>query len=267
MTINRKMQQINNNNGGNIKRYRMRLFGMIASLVVTIYSGTAHAAQCDAGYYMNDASVCVVCTNGYYCTGDDTRTKCPDNPFDADYISSKYGITPDSMSTMYVSSSYKNNYPASIDDCGIAMSNAYDGVAHFYCVLAYYSPTVPGSYAEMPSIRKYYRTANNGYYLSVKDIGSYYVYVKPCTNAPENAHYTGPGIPDVGDCPWECDAGFGHTSDDRCLPLCRIGETTMNGINIYAEKHTKYAMAVPRMGSVCWISATRNDGGKLVPIN
>ncbi|MBR1380353.1 MAG: hypothetical protein IJ560_02080 [Alphaproteobacteria bacterium] len=85
--------------------------------------------------------------------------------------------------------------------------------------------------------------------------------------APANAHYTGAGTPDVGNCPWECDAGFGHTSDDRCLPLCRIGETAMNGINIYAEKHTKYAMAVPRGGATCWISATRDNGGKLVPVN
>ena len=90
----------------------------------------------------------------------------------------------------------------------------------------------------------------------------------PCTNAPANAHYTAANTTDgTPNCEWECDDGFGHTSDDRCLPLCRIGETAMNGINIYAEKHTKYAMAVPRGGATCWISAEKGQGGKLVPVN
>ena len=88
---------------------------------------------------------------------------------------------------------------------------------------------------------------------------------------PPNSHYANmPGVSGTAltprDC-WECDAGYGHTSDGRCLPLCRIGETAMNGINIYAEKHTKYAMAVPRNGATCWISAVKMQGGKLVPTN
>ncbi|MBR1380762.1 MAG: hypothetical protein IJ560_04230, partial [Alphaproteobacteria bacterium] len=41
----------------------------------------------------------------------------------------------------------------------------------------------------------------------------------PCTNAPANAHYTAANTTDgTPNCEWECDAGFGHTSDDRCLP-------------------------------------------------
>ncbi|MBR1380747.1 MAG: hypothetical protein IJ560_04145, partial [Alphaproteobacteria bacterium] len=161
---------------------------------------------------------------------------------------------------------------SNINDCH---RNVYLYTKNYSCLsqIAYNTTS-----QEYPVRCTHYFVAGPGYYLSSYLETSSHVWyngVKPCTNAPVNAHYTGPGTPDspdgttkdANDCPWECDAGYGHTSDDRCLPLCRIGDTAMNGINIYAEKHTKYAMAVPRAGGVCWISAKRGQGGKLVPVN
>ncbi|MBR1380364.1 MAG: hypothetical protein IJ560_02140 [Alphaproteobacteria bacterium] len=226
--------------------------------------GTARAATCDAGQYMNNGE-CTQCISPYYCPGDDLSYECPGTnltksdvlnliPNISDYGDISYSTTAHTVT------------PTSITNCSMRPVNASnDACANIYTVLDY---SIDSSDYTKASGTTLCHAAQIGYYLQNHYTGTGYRNVAPCTNEiPANSHYSGPGTPDVGDCPWECDDGFGHTSDDRCLPLCRIGDTAMNGINIYAEKHTKYAMAVPRNGATCWINATRDNGGKLQMVN
>ena len=233
----------------------------------------AHAATCDAGYYLNNGE-CDICNwdsdlvhkSDYYCPGDDMRYICPVKGAGVNtrayYPDYKY---------LHDVSSFARTSRAnaeSITECWYTLVVASD--------TTYYNSRLVYSDIEQKYIlQEISRMDLSGYTMVCNGTGTTPRCNAPvrCTDMPDkNAHYTG----NVGltgnaiDVPrkcWECDEGFGHTSDDRCLPLCRIGETAMNGINIYAEKHTKYAMAVPRNGGVCWISATRGQGGKLVPVN
>ena len=239
----------------------------------------ATAATCDAGYYLNAAGECVDCNTGLaecagvYCPGDDTQHECPIvTPEQKEIYENRFGD----------GAVITTQLPKKAWNCHLQKTEVYNCNVSLYVTDRYGNLYLneSGYYRStgLYGVNKLYYQAGTGYYLSPYRGTTYKVWyngVKPCTNAPANAHYTGPGTPDsvdgtikdANDCPWECDAGFGHTSDDRCLPLCRIGETAMNGINIYAEKHTKYAMAVPRGGATCWISATRDNGGKLMPTN
>ncbi|MBR1380136.1 MAG: hypothetical protein IJ560_00915 [Alphaproteobacteria bacterium] len=225
----------------------------------------ARAATCDAGQYMNNGE-CTNCISSYYCPGDDLSYECPEtNLTKSDVLNLIPNISDYNM--LKKTSTYASVGPTSIMACGLRVRQAQDDTcADRYIVLGY---SMESSDYTVVNYNGLCSAAQTGYYVSNlnKPGTTNYKNVNPCTNAPTNAHYTGAGTPDVGDCPWECDDGFGHTSDDRCLPLCRIGDTAMNGINIYAEKHTKYAMAVPRNGATCWISAKRGDGGKLFPVN
>ena len=239
----------------------------------------AHAANCPANFYLNSENECTYCGDKSYCPGDDVQYQCPDDKwvgkyeqfFDDTFISSGNSVI-SAWGSFFTYNGEQYRIRSNINDCH---RNVYLYTKNYSCLsqIAYNTTS-----QEYPVRCTHYFVAGPGYYLSSYLETSSHVWyngVKPCTNAPVNAHYTGPGTPDspdgttkdANDCPWECDAGYGHTSDDRCLPLCRIGDTAMNGINIYAEKHTKYAMAVPRAGGVCWISAKRGQGGKLVPVN
>ncbi|MBR1380685.1 MAG: hypothetical protein IJ560_03820 [Alphaproteobacteria bacterium] len=245
--------------------------------------GTAHAATCKAGYYDDGTGVCVVCGNGHYCPGDNMRIKCPAN--DVDWAT----IYPEAVSVGVAGAGTYTGRGVSdatkVKECYVnvfVQMPLNDGNTYRILKSHYYTTIRDGVewnsyYRGTTDVYSVYTGVSKGYYLADCFHGNpasiatrticEYSELKPCTNAPANAHYTGAGTPDVGNCPWECDDGFGHTSDDRCLPLCRIGDTAMNGINIYAEKHTKYAMAVPRNGATCWISAKPGQGGKLVPTN
>ncbi|MBR1380386.1 MAG: hypothetical protein IJ560_02250 [Alphaproteobacteria bacterium] len=248
------------------------------------------AATCDAGYYLNDAGECAECYKssghedwvaiGVYCPGDDKAYECPKPGYDYESILNRGKLTdigsgpPSWGEGIWVALNLQGR-ATSVKDCNYRLLFRDE-----------YGNTIMGEGGAGNNYTigwcanfGYSKTVIKGTYLSgyCRKKASFYIYnaIKNCTNAPANAHYTGVGTPDspdgtivdANDCPWECDAGYGHTSDDRCLPLCRIGETAMNGINIYAEKHTKYAMAVPRGAATCWISATRGQGGKLVPTN
>ena len=301
-------------------------YGLIKMFIVALSlfgCGTARAATCDAGYWLNDTGTCVLCDTGiinglampYYCPGDDKKYDCPT-------VAGEY-------------SEYENGYWVWFEDHisrSVRGCRAYftvpikNGVARFSCSYNSNGYTSIGAQTKCQTYTsdsdKQLTTCSPGYWIDFNNFAQYagsgdtqqfhfsgfqvivnvacepvgFGYIStasasviricpvgtytatdtaaaasdcmPCTNAPANAHYTAANTTDgTPNCEWECDDGFGHTSDDRCLPLCRIGETAMNGINIYAEKHTKYAMAVPRGGGVCWISATRGQGGKLVPVN
>ncbi|MBR1380746.1 MAG: hypothetical protein IJ560_04140 [Alphaproteobacteria bacterium] len=304
--------------------------------------GTARAATCDAGYWLDNTGTCKLCDVRYACPGNDERVYCANLPGYAESPgATECTPCPEILPKYqpYLKSMYyylgDNNEKVSVDGCRVILEyKNYDHIQRIE-VNCYYSPDV-GGYTEtsksdsskcMASVYScdagYYSTVGRdtyeingvtvsygfrrywqngvdnilkkgncipvgyGHYQIINANG--YAYERaacsigtytatdtaaaesdcmPCTNAPANAHYTAANTTDgTPNCEWECDDGFGHTSDDRCLPLCRIGDTAMNGINIYAEKHTKYAMAVPRAGATCWINATRDNGGKLVPVN
>ena len=252
--------------------------------------GTAHAATCDAGQYITDGGECVVCTTGYYCPGDDARYECPNGG----YVPLVYQLgnsiigcvdTVDGIRWVKTPDECMGNETY----CWVIRNNNYYATHGFGSQPCYYNPEtgtydygstrgcVGGNTLQSCDAGYWAETVRTGgelqrhpcvpsgvgYYSPDDDLARY-----PCTNEiPANSHYAGTEINKTNNCEWECDDGFGHTSDDRCLPLCRIGETAMNGINIYAEKHTKYAMAVPRNGATCWISAEKGQGGKLVPTN
>ena len=255
-----------------ISRHSVDLALGIWVLIVACAVGTAHAATCAKGYWLDDTGSCTECSDKYYCPGDDARHACPEQNMSTEQIKTlisqyvpltnpDYSKMKAEVETYYFTAG--RNIIA-VTDCGYVVRDVIYDEAHTYAISFYYNLST-GGYTKFQ--RVLYRRAFAGYYVA-NVVNQYYsTILRKCTNAPADAYYTGPGTPDVGDCPWECDAGYGHTSDDRCLPLCRIGDTAMNGINIYAGKHTKYAMAVPRGGSVCWINATRGQGGKLVPVN
>ncbi|MBR1380507.1 MAG: hypothetical protein IJ560_02875 [Alphaproteobacteria bacterium] len=259
---------------------KRKICGMaIFALVAFGGVGTARAANCPANFYLNTENECTYCENAYYCPGDDIRYECPEDKYIGKYDQFLDDTFIEELRPGVSSWGTGFTYDGSSQAARSKITNCW---RHTFFVFKNYSCLSEVAYdttkQEYPVRCVYYYEAGTGYYLSPYRSTTYKVWyngVKPCTNAPANAHYTGPGTPDsvdgtikdANDCPWECDDGFGHTSDDRCLPLCRIGETAMNGINIYAEKHTKYAMAVPRGGATCWISAKRGQGGKLVPVN
>ncbi|MBR1380022.1 MAG: hypothetical protein IJ560_00320 [Alphaproteobacteria bacterium] len=270
-----------------VPRRAIKVKSAICALITIGGVGTARAANCDAGYYLNAAGECVKCftyvTDDVYCPGDDLRHDCPK----ADFATTTKYLDEKGYVLSKIGTHWNNaNSSVALTDCFVNL-DLFDKNGNAVYTQARYSIS-----AQMFIPMVYYYTgAVSGFYLSgvifTDPAGRYRYYSRAlqCTNAPANAHYTGPGTPDIGDCPWECDEmptnahatngecewecddGFGHTSDDRCLPLCRIGATAMNGINIYAEKHTKYAMAVPRGGATCWINATRDNGGKLQMVN
>ena len=264
---------------GGVTRRAIKVMSAICALAAIGGVGTVRAANCPVSFYLDSENECTVCDYDYYCPGDDISYKCPEDKwagkyeqfFDDTFIS--FGaIWYRSWAGSLVHDGMITYYRPSITACH---RNTYFYTKNYTCLSQVAYDTTSQEY---PVKCTHYYEPGPGYYLSpYLDESDYIGYngVKPCTNAPANAHYTGPGTPDskddkikdANDCPWECDDGFGHTSDDRCLPLCRIGETAMNGINIYAEKHTKYAIAVPRGDGMCWISAKRDNGGKLVPTN
>ncbi|MBR1380506.1 MAG: hypothetical protein IJ560_02870 [Alphaproteobacteria bacterium] len=283
----------------------------------------AHAATCDAGYWLDDTGTCQPCnrsngeTPSYYCPGNDLRMRCPE--IDSDHIDylHKYSSWVNGDNVVESITRCEVNFVVKIDHGYSYFSCAYnDTNSSFTSVNATYKcnfnltssiqrfPICDTGYwfnfrtlTNYSNLSYYYMTFKSfddaanikcipvgwGYYSSDVvtltnncPVGTYTATdtaaaasdCMPCTNAPANAHYTAANTTDgTPNCPWECDDGFGHTSDDRCLPLCRIGETAMNGINIYAEKHTKYAMAVPRGDATCWINAKRGQGGKLQMVN
>ncbi len=111
--------------------------------------------------------------------------------------------------------------------------------------------------------------ANDGYYLSDYRWTSYndwYRDAKACTNAPANAHYTGPGTPDApdgsvtsaNDCPWECDDGYGNHNGE-CMPLCTGGATKFHAgehvFYLWRDRYTAPSLNVELSGgTVCYIN-------------
>jgi len=191
---------------------------------------TAHAAQCAAGYYLDNGE-CVECNptkRAFYCPGDDIRHPCPTTDTDYEKLSGWEKIK-----------GYENSW-ASINAASTrsCMSNIYFQDAHgnlvlsecpfngenYWCNRQLWYVAAPGFY-----LANYYSTTSRDWYASVRE----------CTNLPENAHYTGPGTPDApdgsvrdaNDCPWECDAGYYGSSangDTSCAD-CGSGNYCTGG--------------------------------------
>ena len=111
--------------------------------------------------------------------------------------------------------------------------------------------------------RKNWNGVYAGHYLSTLS-GNVYRYCNACTNAPANAHYTAAGTPDVGDCPWACDSGYGQTAGGQCLALCSAGITELHVgdyvFNLYATKQTTPALNVKYNDTICYVSLATGTG-------
>ena len=92
-----------------------------------------------------------------------------------------------------------------------------------------------------------------------------YFNIAACTNGPANSHYSGPGTPDVGNCPWECDDGYGQ-HENSCLPLCTMGKTKFHvgnwvSFNLYRDKITTPSINVmDEYGTVCHVCIAPGRG-------
>ena len=219
----------------------------------------AGPAICDAGYWDNNGT-CTRCPNGYYCPGDGSMIQCPANTHTPQEISELSGADLESSTNgWYVSSRYHTDYPDNISECNIAFDAGHIEGCTFYQVLYRWSVNTQNYEAFVGP--RYFRGADNGYYL-FNGTGYNYLGCTSCTNQiPLNSHYSGPGTPDVGNCPWACDSGYGQTSNNTCEQLCTAGVTglhTSTGLvfNLYANKQTSPAIHVMPDGTntVCYTS-------------
>lgn len=92
-----------------------------------------------------------------------------------------------------------------------------------------------------------------------------------CSNAPQNAHFTGIGF--NNDCPWECDVGFGLTAYNMCMPLCaKPGYKTLRAgadvsANIFAERNTRPAMVIQSDDTTtCYIDLVPGRAGNTINV-
>lgn len=211
----------------------------------------AHAV-CDPGYYLSDGN-CQKCVSGYYCTND-IKYKCPENQLN------QYDI-PDAISVT-VKGPYSWGSQSTTSNCvGHTFVTTPTGLYLAECHWNgkdYYNPC---------SEAFLWYQATIGYYLSgyiSTSFHAWYYGVKPCTNAPAHAHYTGAGTPDAtdgsiidaNDCPWECDYGYGNHGDE-CVPLCSAGVQhikTGTGLkfNLYHIAYSSPALHVKYNNTVCY---------------
>lgn len=232
----------------------------IAIILIVLFLPFSAFAVCSPGYYDNNGA-CRRCVNGYYCPGDGTMVQCPPNPFTPAEIMEHYGVDLDSATNqIYVSSRTSTDYPDNISECHISFDGAriQGGGCVFYRVL-YEWNTQTQQYQEVTYGRNYYVGADAGYYMSQRLSNNAYVNCNECTNLiPTNSHYSGPGTPEVGNCPWECDSGYGRHGNS-CLPLCTAGITKIHvgndvSFNVYRDKITTPSINVMVAGgTVCHV--------------
>lgn len=216
----------------------------------------AHAV-CNPGDYLADGE-CKRCISGYYCPGDDTMIKCPEDTTDwaSEYTQKGYTVS-DVRKEIIWSVTY--NPAGKISDCH---SGVYITVAggQFYI-----EPPHNGTQYRTDAAKLWYSAAP-GYYLSSYRSTTWYPWyhaVKPCTNLPDNAHYTGYGTPDApdgsiidaNDCPWECNDGYGRHNDE-CLPLCDAGVTHLHfrdmALPLFPRAYSSPTLAIGINNQVCY---------------
>ena len=223
----------------------MRIYTFILFIAVFY---TERVFACDVGYYLDDNNECKSCgTNGYYCPGDNQRYACPSVQDFCDAAATE----PDLVSIICKIVSWHNgtssggNSGRSITDCRARP------VIETSCGRYFYSVTYNVASASYPlsnTTQRYWDTVNKGYYLYSTIGTSSYSQCIGCANAPLNAHYTDAGTPDIGNCPWKCDDGFGQTDDFLCHELCHAGITELHVadvvFNLYVERYTNHTLNV-----------------------
>ncbi len=246
----------------------------IVGLLSMFFAGAAHAYTCGAGYYLGDNNECVACnTSGaYYCPGDDTKHNCPqidDNFYQWAYDT--YGFTRTSEPL------YWTSQPSGMSSLrtGVIYCIAYHSMRNDVASSIYFSvryDETNGSYTN--NIFVLYLLAEHGYYLkqAYDSANTYWRQSAACTNAPANAHYTGAGtndtydgtVVDANDCPWECDSGYGQTTNGQCLALCGAGITELHVgdyvFNLYATKQTSPALYIKYNDTICYVSLATGTG-------
>ena len=208
------------------------------------------AFACDAGYYDNNGT-CTACKSGYYCPGDDVMYPCPSTQ---DFDNAAAAAEPDLVSiTSQIYSWGEGNFAAgsSINVCRARPKLVTHRGSYYYSVL--YDTTTQSYPFNSPS--KYWDSAYTGYYLSNHYSGVTYFKCNACTNAPAHAHYTGAGTPDVGDCPWECDAGYWNnngtcTACPNTYPLSAAGSDEINDCYLTTTA-TKYVATAGAGETTC----------------
>ncbi|MBR1380729.1 MAG: hypothetical protein IJ560_04055, partial [Alphaproteobacteria bacterium] len=226
-------------------------------VAMCIGMGASHAATCDAGYWL-DGTACEACVfnRAFYCPGDDIKYNCPTEPIQTAYIDhyttwvtqngqpSKitncrlfwsdvpvangkihFGGFWSISGHTYSTGSMQVEYTHSKCNAGYYMKNAYGENGLQYYVIKDYDNVISQQHC-FPVEYGYYsggdtalRTACPAGTYTTTETAAAASDCTPCTNAPANAHYTAANTTDgTPNCEWECDAGFGHTSDDRCLP-------------------------------------------------
>lgn len=225
-------------NRGKVDLFRGRIVSKITFILFVLFLPLyAHGATCDAGYYLENGT-CTICTNGYYCPGDGTRVACPLNTLTPQEISEHTGADLQSSTVgTYVSSLAHNSRPSSQDDCHINFRSGHiEGEKCLFYQVAFHYDTSSQTYVPSPGDPRFYNRADVGGYLSDYSHSGYYRTCNQCTNAPANAHYTGPGTPDstdgsvvdANDCPWECDDGY--YNDNGTCTICPAGYACSGGV-------------------------------------
>lgn len=240
---------------------KVKFIGIAVVMAITFATKTAIGAVCGAGTYPQDGA-CVNCGSGFYCPGDDIRYKCPNDTLNWREVLIDRGY--DIIDVVGPIGPW--SWSASGQSNASAVTECYVGVGFDATIgNGYMEPKFTGmEYNRNSSIL--WDMAYDGYYLSdywFESSNKWYHTIKPCTNAPANAHYTGSGTPDApdgsvrdaNDCPWACDDGFGRV-DNSCMPLCDAGITHLHAgdatIPLFPRTYSSPALAVGQNGRACY---------------
>lgn len=253
----------------------------LCSLFFFIMFPVATYAVCGAGYYLENGE-CKLCNPGnepFYCPGDDIRYACPSTDTDYEKLSGwKY------LNGLEVAWAGKGTASPNFCYSGFRFRDSYGNQVLIEC---------PFNGENYWCDRRLWYVAANGFYMADYSFTSsydWYSTLRKCSNAPENAQYTGPGTPDApdgsvidaNDCPWECQDGYGNHNGE-CVPLCDVGVRTMNtsdGIkfNLYPVRYSTPAIVIKYSDIKCYgvltpgaaknsINIQMNDGTQYHVIN
>lgn len=238
--------------------YKARIRNMRWGFLFFLFVPCVAHAVCDPGYYLDNGE-CKRCSeSGYYCPGNDSMIKCPPDETDwaSEYTAQGY--------TVY--NVHKDHFWSNLQNPTGAKSDCHSGVYITVASGQFYIEPAYGATRYVSNAFQYWYSAAPGYYLSPYYDTTWYPWyrgVKPCTNLPENAHYTGPGTPDApdgsitdaNDCPWECNNGYGR-HNEKCVPLCDamqyIKTNTGLSFNLYPVPYSAPHLAVRHNNTVCY---------------
>lgn len=226
---------------------------LLVLFFTTFFPVAAHAV-CDAGYYLenDECKVCNPDAEPFFCPGDDTRHPCPTTDTDYEKLSGWKFLYGRETNWALKNASY-----AEACHSGLHFQDSYGNSVLIECAF---------NGENYWCDRRLWFEAGPGFYLADYDFTSvfpWYSSVHECTNAPANAHYTGPGTPDApngsatdaNDCPWACDDGYGRV-DNSCVPLCDAGISHLRvgnlALPLFPRTYSSPTLAVGIGGRVCY---------------